>query len=972
MPTPQTAVQTAAESNSLSARWPRFGLALVLLVLPLVYFYPAVIGPVTLMPGDGWTQNFGVRVLLGQLLRAGHWPLWNPYIFAGTPLLASVYPGALYPPNWLFAVLSPRAAMNAVVITTYHLALIGTYLYARRIGCNRVGALLAGLAFSFGGFMIAHLGHTSRIAAAAWLPWILLALELLYQQARWRWVVLGAGCIALQLFAGEPQMNLYTIMVAGSYGLFSLLGRVKRERRLRFLSAALLMALGGVLLSLIQLLPEREFLSYGERASITYEYFSQFSLPPRQILILFFPYFFGGAATGPYQVSYWGQWNIPETTGYVGMATWLLACTAVLLSKPAQRPLLWFWSGCAVVALLLALGNHLPFDLHQALFHVPVYNLFRAPARNLLEFTFALAILAGLGATALTQVERPAARRAWFRAVLLLGLIAAISVVVYRFFAHQLVAETPLPPEAGALTNPDLYFPLIFLGLASVTAWFYFRPNQWSRRLAGPLLVVVLLLDAMSWGLSYEWVLPDFNVREQLADPPAVSFIKQRESELTNFRILSWGADSLRTNYRELNYPNVSIARGLQSVNGYDALRLTRLAELAGRMTLDGMIPELAAFNATHRGFDLLNVKYLLRETPKPESERRLVEHAGIQFDEAPVNLTFASAATLTMATQAQASELAIVSSLANSQDLPDGQTVLRVRLHTANGQVIERELQTGRDTAEWAYDRPDVKARIQHRRAAVIESWPSGNFAGHRYLTRLAFDRAAIQSVELSGASDSAELTIQQASLYDAQTKTSTPLNQFTLAPARWRKLAQFDAVELYENLHMLPRAWFVNRWQVLPKAQILRAIKTGWLPDGTPCDPREVALFEAEHYGARAASLPAIPAAQTATATLAQYEPNRLALETHNAQAGLLVLSEVYYRGWEARIDGQPAPIEQVNHLLRALFVPAGAHHIEFVFRAPSFRRGAWGSAAGVLLLVVGGWLWRRRDVRQAASLS
>ena len=97
----------------------------------------------SLLPGDGLSQNLGVRVLIGQMLRSGQLPLWNPYILAGAPLLASVYPGALYPPNWVFALFSPATAMNIVVVTTYHLALIGAYLYGRRIGLTRIAATVA-------------------------------------------------------------------------------------------------------------------------------------------------------------------------------------------------------------------------------------------------------------------------------------------------------------------------------------------------------------------------------------------------------------------------------------------------------------------------------------------------------------------------------------------------------------------------------------------------------------------------------------------------------------------------------------------------------------------------------------------------------------------------------------------------------------------------------------------------------------
>ena len=176
-----------------------------LVCLPLLYFYPAVIGEVLLAPGDGWAQNLGVRVLIGQMIARGEVPLWDPYIFAGMPLLASVYPGALYPPNWVFALFSPGVAVNVVVITTYHLALIGAYLYARSIGGGRVSAIITGAVFTFSAYMVGHVGHPSRIAAAAWLPWVLLAVEHLYQRASWRWVALGALFVALQLFAASRR-----------------------------------------------------------------------------------------------------------------------------------------------------------------------------------------------------------------------------------------------------------------------------------------------------------------------------------------------------------------------------------------------------------------------------------------------------------------------------------------------------------------------------------------------------------------------------------------------------------------------------------------------------------------------------------------------------------------------------------------------------------------------------------------------
>ena len=101
-------------STKISEKRERLFTIAALVLLPFVYFYPVLLGNVFLAPGDGWEQNLGVRALAGQMIASGQAPLWNPFIFGGMPLAASVYPGCFYPPNWLFAILSPKWAMNLV------------------------------------------------------------------------------------------------------------------------------------------------------------------------------------------------------------------------------------------------------------------------------------------------------------------------------------------------------------------------------------------------------------------------------------------------------------------------------------------------------------------------------------------------------------------------------------------------------------------------------------------------------------------------------------------------------------------------------------------------------------------------------------------------------------------------------------------------------------------------------------------
>ncbi len=122
------------------------------------------------------------------------------------------------------------------------------------------------------------------------------------------------------------------------------------------------------------------------------------------------------------------------------------------------------------------------------------------------------------------------------------------------------------------------------------------------------------------------------------------------------------------------------------------------------------------------------------------------------------------------------------------------------------------------------------------------------------------------------------------------------------------------------------------------------------------SPFDPAETALFEKEDFGNRQALLPPIGDPAGAEAKGARFEPNRIEIQTRNSQDGLLCVSEIYYRGWEAWIDGKRAPVEKVNYTLRGVFVPAGNHRVEFVYRAHSFRNGAVWSLLGLLLLFGG----------------
>lgn len=65
-----------------------------------------------------------------------------------------------------------------------------------------------------------------------------------------------------------------------------------------------------------------------------------------------------------------------------------------------------------------------------------------------------------------------------------------------------------------------------------------------------------------------------------------------------------------------------------------------------------------------------------------------------------------------------------------------------------------------------------------------------------------------------------------------------------------------------------------------------------------------------------------------------LTAYEPNHLKYDVKSDKGGVVVFSEVYYPGWTATIDGEPAELGRVNYILRALNVAPGSHKVELMF--------------------------------------
>jgi hypothetical protein len=146
------------------------------------------------------------------------------------------------------------------------------------------------------------------------------------------------------------------------------------------------------------------------------------------------------------------------------------------------------------------------------------------------------------------------------------------------------------------------------------------------------------------------------------------------------------------------------------------------------------------------------------------------------------------------------------------------------------------------------------------------------------------------------------------------------------------------------------LPRAFLVPRFKLVPAEEVLDAmIKPGF-------DPTQVVLFE---KGTQ--DVPLLPQANKSLADLGKarvesYRPDSIALSVDATSPAFLFLSEVYYPGWKAFIDGHATMILRGNYLFRVLEVPKGRHEVRLEFDPWTIKAGTGISLLTLLLLLAG----------------
>ncbi len=769
------------------------------LIVPLVLFgVPALLGHPAIAQ-DNLIQNFPLRVLTGQQIRSGHLPLLNPLANAGTPLLGGMNAGSFFPLTLLFVVLPALLAWVLNLAVVYAAAALGMFALLRTHGVRTFSAAVPAFVYAYSGAMIGQLVHLGVIQGFAMLPWMILTLNALARalsrvEPEESWSgharaalpsTLGvAGLWGLACLSGEPRAIAELELVTGLVSVVLLVVAATenpRTRRARttFATAVALGVAWGALIGLSQLLPGWKFITQSQRSSISYSFFGAGSLPVRWTSMLLDQTIIGGNGV-LHQPSFFANYNLPEVTGYTGIAA--LVAVFAFGSRLTRRG----WRGAerdfvsyaalVVVGLFATWGSFTPFG--HVFQYIPLFGSTRLQSRNIVLVDLGATVLLGWWLDRLESRDWDGAglsRRRRF-VTLFPAAAAALLAVAMMVVGSTIVTHLGAWPGSVGQARNEISTLVFQLMIAATIVGLVWRARR-TRRVVGWLgaicaLDVVVFLVFSATG----FVTGHVNVMPSRASATALL------GGYGRFALVD-PSGSHQDQFVDLGSPNVNVFTEIPSIQGYGSL----IEQVYGDVT------------ASHPMFSLDPCKLA---------------------DGTFVQLRLASFAI-------SASELATPLSLGSSGSL----RCLPVSDNTRTQRYFGQMLAVRNFTVEGVNG---------HRVSAGAVSARLLDASGHPFgptLTQVGeainfFDFARVHlaaaGVQIDAPSGAriASTTVSVSGRASATYALNTPFQQALSSP-RWHLSATVGTLAVFKASHVRPIAWFGDH---LTSSSIVNMKNSGW----------------------------------------------------------------------------------------------------------------------------------------------
>ncbi len=556
---------------------------------------------------------------LAHALHSGQSPFWTPNVFAGMPQIADPQ-SLIFSPFFLAAAwLAPEPSFqleDGIVFAMLAMGGLGLIAYFKDRGWGAAGALIAALAFAFGGSAAWRIQHTGQVMSLSWFP---VTLWLLARALDRRSVVYGAasGVVAACMVLGRDQVALLFTMLLAVYALYRV--ATDDEKPLTALAPLAAGAVAGSAIIALPLLWTLALAANSNRPEIDLDGAYKGSLPPASLLTLVVANLFG--VDGPLK-DFWGPPSAEFGTTDIflarNMATIYMGALPVLLLLAACRKGFFaeremrFFVPAAVIFALYALGRYTP--VFQLLFHVPGVDLYRRPADATFPLCAVLAIVAGYSFEAYADgVAKPRLAALAGAALALLGLCAGVALSKGR------LAQAAFPLAEGAV------FWALSLGVLALAGWLKgARPG--------------LLLLSAGAALTLDLAMGN-EPNESTALPPAQFDILRADSAnetlaLLRQKLAETAAPDRRDRVElaaiDFHWPNATMVHGLDHDLGYNPIRLKLFEDATGAGD-HVALPEQRQFSKLYPAYrspltDLLGLRFIATGVPIQEIDKSAAE----------------------------------------------------------------------------------------------------------------------------------------------------------------------------------------------------------------------------------------------------------------------------------------------------------------------------------------------------------
>ena len=508
--------------------------------------------------------------------------------------------------------------------------------------------------------------------------------------------------------------------------------------------------------------------------------------------------------------------------------------------------------------------------------------------------SFFLPLILGLLAAKAIDFQRLPWRSIIVPVLLICGILAGmVAANLEDILRYQKIV---LPEIATALMFVLLTFLVLSYGHLYVGKRVYVRLS----------IVVLIFIDLVLFGRHYN---PTGPIEDIFPPTPSIPFL-QEHADSDRVVPLQW-------NNTLTFVPNILMLFGIREVGGYSSMVATRLYQL---VVIDDPEIQWFWFNREHnmlpfsepsdRLLDLFNVRYSI--SPEPMGEPSPVAEqvaAPCTYRTEPLH----PGAPLLGSFQAQQSAI-------NRIDLPfliDGE------LTDESGTIEVRMWRLNDQTEVLMMEEFIMPKDVSIQPTQTVFFSPETEFLGQAYRWEIRVSDDFSGDLRLCaderGAAQIAVYGIPRSEVFED------------------------DRVYINERYSRLPRAYVVYAAEPVEGDHdaVERILDAGF-------DYRNGAIT------ATSVSLPHEPPRPATAATILSESQRKLRIQAEMQEPGLLVVSDLYYPGWMASVNGVPAPILRTNHVVRGVFLEPGHHIIDFKFQPRTLFWGALSSLLGITIIM------------------